>query len=486
MNILWVCTDQQRVDTLGCTGNPFVHTPNLDRMAEEGMLFTHAYSQSPVCAPSRGSFLTGRYPRTSGPRQNGQDISENEKLVPKFFSENGYFCGLSGKLHLSACHDSTGRLMERRIDDGYDIFSWSHHPQPIHGTNWPSNAYNQWLIKEGVEFKTTPREDCPYVKTGMPEEYHQTTWCVNEALSFMETARQYGKNWLFSINFFDPHHDFDPPEAYLEPYLAHLNELPLPNYAEGELSDKPVFQQKDHEEAYDHNGGFPYDKMSGYDHRMVKAAYFAMVDLIDHQMGRIFDYLKESGQDEDTLVIFHADHGENLGDHGMYLKGPYMYENNVHVPLILRYPGVIPAGIRRDALVELCDLAPTLLDLAGIPKYAGMQGNSFKTLLTDADAPDVFRSSVYAEYYNSNIAHRDPKAFLTMVADERYKLVRVHKRPGDPGVAGELYDLEEEPLERVNHYLDPAYADVKTRMLELLADRMADTIDPLPERKADW
>ena len=486
MNILWICTDQQRYDTLGCTGNPFVHTPNLDRLAEEGMLVTRAYSQSPVCAPSRGSFLTGRYPRTSGPRQNGQDIDPKERLLPRILKDHGYFCGLSGKLHLSACHDKTGRLTEPRIDDGYDFFSWSHHPQPVHGTNWPANAYNQWLIREGVEYKTTERADCRYVKTGMPEEYHQTTWCVNEALAFMETARQYGKDWMFSINFFDPHHDFDPPEAYFKPYLEDLDRLPLPEYKEGELDTKPIFQQKDHGGAYDNQGGYPYPAMTDHDHRMVKAAYYAMIDLIDRQVGRLLDYLKESGQEQDTLVVFHSDHGETLGDHGIYLKGPYMYECNVHVPLILRLPGVIPAGMRRDALVGLVDLAPTFLDLLSLPAEPGMQGRSFKPLLTDADAADCFRTSVYAEYYNANIAHRDPKAFLTMAVAKHYKLIRVHKRPGDPGVNGELYDLQERPLEQVNHYDDPAYAEVKTEMLECLADLMAETIDPLPLRKADW
>ena len=486
MNILWICTDQQRFDTLGCTGNPYVHTPNLNRLAAEGMLFTHAYSQSPVCAPSRGSFLTGRYPRTCGPRQNGQDIAPTERLLPRILKDHGYFCGLSGKLHLSACHDKTGRLTEPRIDDGYDFFSWSHHPQPIHGTNWPANAYNQWLIREGVEFKTSEREDCRFVKNGMPEKYHQTTWCVNEALAFMETARQYEKDWLFSLNFFDPHHDFDPPEEYLRPYLDHLEELPLPNYEEGELQNKPVFQQKDHASAYDGHGGYPFNEMTEKDHRMVKAAYYAMIDLIDVQVGRLLRYLKESGQEENTLVVFHSDHGETLGDHGMYLKGPYMYEVNVHVPLIMRLPGVIPAGVRRDALVELADLAPTFLDVLRLPREDGMQGQSFRKLLTEKDAADHFRDSVYAEYYNANIAHRDPKAFLTMTATERYKLIRVHQRPGDPGVSGELYDLQETPLERVNHYDDPAFRDVKLQMFELLSDRMADTIDPLPVRKADW
>lgn len=486
MNILWICTDQQRFDTLGCTGSEWVHTPNLDRLASEGVLFENAYAQSPVCAPSRGSFLTGRYPRTCGPRQNGQDIDAKERLLPRILADNGYYCGLAGKLHLSACHDNTGRLMEPRIDDGYHFFQWSHHPQPHHGTNWPANAYNQFLMQNGRDYLTPDRGDCPYVQTGVEEEWHQTAWCVNEAIHFMESARIFGKEWMFSLNCFDPHHPFDPPAEYLERYLNRLDEIPLPNYEEGELNNKPVFQQKDHEGAYDTKDYYAYEKMSEKDHRLIRAAYWAMVDLIDHQVGRLLDYLEETGQRKDTLILFHSDHGENLGDHGMYLKGPYFYENNVHVPLIISWPGKIPEGRRSRALVELTDLAPTLCEAAGIAPYEGFQGKSFWKLLTGEAELHSHRSSVYSEYYNSNINHRNPLAFATMVSDGRYKLVKVHKQEGEEGCCGELYDLEEQPLERVNHYEDPKLLNIRIRLLETMCDRMAQTCDPLPVRKSCW
>ncbi len=127
-NILWICTDQQRFDTLGCYGNPYVHTPNLDRLAEQSTLFEYAFSQSPVCTPSRSSFLTGRYPRTTRCRQNGQSIPSDEIPVTKMLHDAGYVCGLSGKLHISACNPSACHGTERRIDDGYDQFFWSHAP----------------------------------------------------------------------------------------------------------------------------------------------------------------------------------------------------------------------------------------------------------------------------------------------------------------------------------------------------------------------
>jgi arylsulfatase A-like enzyme len=133
-NILWICTDQQRFDTLGCYGNTFVNTPVLDKLAEEGALFETAISQSPVCSPSRGCFLTGRYPNTCRIRQNGADIPDTEVLVTKLFHENGYRCGLSGKLHIRACNPKSGCTeIESRIVDGYDEFHWSHDTAPVWG-----------------------------------------------------------------------------------------------------------------------------------------------------------------------------------------------------------------------------------------------------------------------------------------------------------------------------------------------------------------
>ncbi|MCI8624524.1 MAG: sulfatase-like hydrolase/transferase [Provencibacterium sp.] len=487
MNVLWFCTDQQRYDTLGCAGNPFVHTPNLDRLAAMGVRFDRAYSQSPVCAPSRASFLTGRYPTTCSVRQNGQDIDPRERLVPKILSEQGFACGLSGKLHISACGKATGRMSEPRIDDGYDCFQWSHHPGGHGpGNHWPSNAYTLWLDAQKVPYHTESLPDCKWVQTGMPEEFHQTAWCTNCAIDFIESAHKRSAPWMFSINAFDPHHPFDPPAEYLERYLKILDEIPLPNYQPGELENKPEFQKKDHEGAYNTKGNFPFEEMTDRDHRLIRAAYWAMVDLIDRQVGRLLDYLEQSGQMEDTLFIFCSDHGENLGDHGMYLKGPYFYENNVRVPLILAWPGKIEGGRVSRALVELSDLAPTICEAAGLAPEPQMQGKSLWPLLTGRSSLEEHRDSVYSEFYNANINHREPKAYDTMVFDGRYKLVRVHDFTHTLRCLGELYDLEEDPNETFNRYGDPAFAPVKERMLELLCDRMAQTCDPLPLRKASW
>ncbi|MCI8624522.1 MAG: sulfatase-like hydrolase/transferase [Provencibacterium sp.] len=482
-NILWICTDQQRSDTLGCYGNEFVHTPRLDGLAQKGVLFTRAYSQSPVCTPSRASFLTGRYPRATRCRQNGQSIPPDEKLVSKLFAEAGYNCGLAGKLHISACHASVCRTTERRIDDGYSVFHWSHHPQDFGGKNgWANNEYHIWLREQGTAYRTEPYEGSQQVQAGMPEPYHQTRWCADRAIDFIRANAAHRQPWFFSLNFYDPHHPFDPPREYLDRYRAVLEDIPLPNYQPGELENKNIFQQRELQNgAYNNNRRFRFEEMTGRDHRLVRAAYWAMVDLIDCQVGRILEALEACGEAENTLVIFTSDHGEMLGDHGIYLKGPHFYDCCVRVPLILALPGSVQQGVRSRALVELTDLAPTLLEAAGLPVWPGMQGRSFWPLLTGKAPLDCHREDVLAEYLNAMPNHRNPSAYLSMLRDERYKLIRQHGGPG-----GELYDLENDPNETHNLWDDPAYAQVRIDLTDRLCDRIAFTCDPLPEREAGF
>ena len=203
-NILWICSDQQRWDALGCLGNPFVTTPHADRLAAGGALFERCFAQSPICTPSRASFLTGRYPRTTRCRRNGQDIPADEVLVTRLLAEAGYGCGLVGKLHLSACHPSAAPLGERRIADGYAEFHRSHHPSP----DWPTNAYTRWLRERGARYRTPPLPDSRFVQRGMPEELHPSTWCAEVASGFIAHHGASERPWLLSVNLFDPHHPF--------------------------------------------------------------------------------------------------------------------------------------------------------------------------------------------------------------------------------------------------------------------------------------
>ncbi|MBT5874916.1 MAG: sulfatase-like hydrolase/transferase [Candidatus Latescibacteria bacterium] len=475
-NILWICSDQQRWDTLGCYGNTWVNTPNIDRLALGGTRFDHCYAQSPVCTPSRASFLTGRYPRTTRCRQNGQDIPDSEMLVTRLLADAGYTCGLAGKLHLSACNPTVTPTMERRISDGYSEFHWSHDSEPI----WPTNEYHTWLQAKGASRELRPHPECEYISLGPEPQDHQTTWCAEKTIDFVEAQESSPDPWLFSVNIYDPHHGFDAPESYLERYMDRLDDIPLPNFILGELDNKPPLQGHDHEKGHERYG-LPYKVMSDRDHRFVKASYWAMCDLIDTQTGRILQALERTGQAENTLVIYMSDHGEMLGDHGIYLKGPYFYDPAVRVPMIISLPSSISPRINTD-LVELTDLAPTLLDAAGLLRYPGMQGQSLWPVLSDQESVEpATREDVYCEYYNAMPWHQNPSAQTTMIRTHTHKLTVDHKNN-----TGELYDLNADPYETYNLWHDSGAVADKTEMLTRLCNRMAWTVDPLPARTANW
>jgi arylsulfatase A-like enzyme len=476
-NILWICTDQQRWDTLGCYGNEHVKSPNIDKLAAEGVLFENCFIQNPVCSPSRSSFLTGRYPRLTGCRQNGQGISRNEKVISKILQEAGYFCGLSGKYHLNPASPVYYPQGELRIDDGYDVFEWAHG----HAYKHPSNAYQKWLNDLGVEYKTEQHDSCKWIEKGMPEEYHQTTWCVERAMSFINSSKRFDMPWMFSVNIFDPHNPFDPPEEYLRRYTEHLSEIPLPNYVEGELDNKPRNQQMQHESSLNANPEnvktIPPAKMSEDDHRYVKAAYWAMCDLIDAQVGRLVDHLKKTGEYENTIIIFMSDHGEMLGDHGLYYKAINMYDAAIHIPFIIHYPAKLKPR-RYKNTIEAMHIAPTLVEAAGLSEELGMQCKSIWKQMVNSE--EIEGEDIYCEYYNSLKEIRLPSSdnFATMIRNENYKLMIYHGSS-----EGELYDLKNDPNETVNLFDNAKYADKKTEMLIRLCNKMAWTTDPLPLRR---
>src|SRR5690554_3302614 len=198
-NILWYCTDQQRYDTICALGNKYIHTPNLDRLTQNGVAFTNTYTQCPVCTPSRATFLTGKYPATHHVQRNGNDyFPSSEVLVTKLMADAGYDCGLIGKLHLSRCD---GRTERRPENDGYRVYKWSHHPNP----DYPEgHDYADWLKEEkGVDPIELYRKLSGSVGVGVPAELHQTTWCSEMAIRFIKEDRK--RPWLLSVNPFDPH-----------------------------------------------------------------------------------------------------------------------------------------------------------------------------------------------------------------------------------------------------------------------------------------
>ena len=481
-NILLICTDQQRYDALGCYGNPHVQTPNIDGLAREGVLFEQCYVQNPVCGPSRASLLTGRYPRANGLWANGVSIPLHERLFSRALADDGYDCGLIGKMHLAACY--RGRTEPRR-DDGFRVYCWAH--DPSHGS--PENAYHRWLEAHHPDLYAAAMVNGPGRQghepvrfDTMPTAAHYSRWVGDEAIAFLRASPERDQPFFLFANFYDPHHPFVAPREYLDRYDP--AKLPRPLGGPDDLANRPAVLTDASRASYGgHARGFadhPPDEIQG-----IVAAYYAMVTLIDDEVGRILAALDELDLAQDTLVIFTSDHGELLGDHGLLLKGPMFYEGSVRVPLILRWPGKLPAGVRRPDLVQWLDLCPTILEAAGAPPLPGVQGQSLLPLARgDADAPT--RGWALCEYRDSGHPYQPP-VHATMLRRGRYKLVVHHGQPAtDRPRGGELYDLETDPGELHNRWDDPAHTQARLDLERFLLDALVATEDRTQPREAFW
>ncbi len=481
-NILWYCTDQQRADTIHAYGNDEIHTPNLDRFARRGVGFNRAYCQAPICTPSRASMLTGRYPATTQVHRNGNaHFRESEVLITRILADAGYDCGLIGKLHLAGAEHE----IEPRTDDGYRLFEWSHHPHP----NIKGNRYADWLRDEkGEDPEILFEALTSSYGEGLDRELHQTTWCSEMAIRFIHEKRS--GPWMLSINPFAPHPPMLPPKEFLDQYNP--DELSYPIFRDSDITHQQAFQQIDQQTIVATDPRLTPDVCldtsdpdigrmgsippASYDAKQMKACYYAEITLLDEQFGRIIDHLEATNQLDNTLIVFHSDHGEMLGDHGLLYKGCRFFEGLVHVPLIVAGPG-LQQNLRSDALVELVDIAPTLLDVANISIPASMQGSSLYPLLSgDADI-EHHKSHVFCEYHDAMAAgtvNTDDREFDashgTMYFDGRYKLCVYHGHD-----LGELYDLETDPNEFNDLWNDPRYDDLKLRLLSRHLDAFAAT-----------
>lgn len=450
-NILWICTDQQRWDTVRALGNPHIRTPNLDRLVETGVAFTHAYCQTPICTPSRASFLTGYYPDTVHGCINGNERWDDAKpLITKTLANAGYDCGLSGKLHLSAAQ---GRI-EPRPDDGYRVFHWSHHPKD----DWPKgHAYADWLRSKGTSYGELKKKH-----GAIPAKYHQTTWCTDRAIDFIKEKRS--GPWLFSLNCFDPHPPFDPPKEYVARF--DIPSLPGPAFRPSDVAAQrrlaAVNFQTQCQDPRTFHG------------KRLQAKYWGQIELIDENVGRLLKVLDETGQREDTLVIFTSDHGDMVGDHGLRAKGCRFYEPLVRVPLILSWPARLKQGLRSEALVQLTDLVPTLLEINGLPVPEDMQGKSLVPILTGGGDPHRHRDVVRSVYY---CVLQGPQSRATMIRTRRHKLVVYHGHG-----LGELFDMQEDPGEFTNLWDDPNHGDLRFELLTRSFDATAFAIDTGPPR----
>lgn len=471
-NILVVCTDQQRYDSLGCYGNAAAQTPNIDRLARQGAVFERCYTPSPVCAPARASLLLGQFPHVHGLWSNGVTLPSRRPLLGAILKEAGYDCGLVGKFHLSSSFD--GRT-EPRFDDGFRVFEWASDP----GHASPENSYHRWLRKVHPDIWENSFRDVSDAAAykRVPTEAHYSHWVADRTIDYLRSGRDTTKPFFFVANFHDPHHPFAAPPEYVERFRD--ADLPQPIPAPVPRDDVPQIHRDLSAGRQGPSGGFASHSPESL--REVIVAYYAMVSMVDDEVGRILSALEDTGEADETLVIFTSDHGEMLGDHGQLLKGPLFYEGAVRVPLLLRWPQCVAPTRRISGLVQTMDIFSTCLNAAGVDPPPATQSIDLVGLATGHQMKA--RPWVLCEYRNSGFP-LDPPVYATMIRDSQYKLVFYHDSEKDR--PGELYDLCADPSESVNRWRDPGAADVRRELTEKLADAFMATEDRSTSRDAPW
>jgi arylsulfatase len=460
-NILLFCTDQQRFDTIRALGNEHIRTPHLDRLAANGVAFENAYCQTPICTPSRASFMTGCYASALHVNRNGNEYFPEQwqdRLIGRQLKNAGYDCGMVGKFHLSSSY----RRVEPRLNDGYRLYEWSHAPR----ADWPveRQGYLRWLRDKGVDFKKEygkrklPDRPAQF-NAGIAAEFHETAWCADTAAKWIREGLR--RPWFITVNTYAPHPPFHPPPEFLE--RVDPAPIPLPLWRPSDAFAQAKLAKVDFQSKPRDPGTYPS--------RMMKAAYFAQVEFVDDQFGRVVKALESTGQLDSTLIVFMSDHGESMGDHGLMFKGCRFYEGLAHVPLIFSWPARFRRGVRSKALVELTDVVPTLLEASGIGRPNYLHGRSLYPILSGNTGIDRHRDFARSEYHDA--LELPDASHANMLRNERYKLVYYHGH-----TAGELFDLEKDPGEFHNLWDDPKHLALRAELTKQIFDAVMLTTDP--------
>lgn len=456
-NILFLMTDQQRYDSLGCYGASFAHTPNLDRLAAEGAVFEQCYANNPICTPSRASLMTGRHLADHGVFRLNDNLCEDIPLFTERLQQQGYQTALFGKLHVSAMDTE---VSQRHPRDGFEIYE----PclEGCQRMDAPYQAYAQWLREVDPEFHDRLKAEGRELRHP-PRNRHMTYWAAERTIDFLRNRRDPARPFFCKMSIFEPH---NPYEHYPREMGALVDPDAIPDPVPRGKGPEPRDIERERHENY--FGDF--DDFTAGALRTMRHGYHSAVAYADLEFGRVLDTLAELGLAEDTLVIFTSDHGDMLGDHDLLVKGAFFFDPNVRVPLIMRWPGGIRGGQRLSGLVQLHDLAATVLAAAGVGEDERMATMPDARNLLDLATGRAARVHDHAIccYRNSGMRRGDiypePPVDATMIRDERYKLNVWHEN-GE----GELYDMESDPLERKNLWEVTAMSGVRESMHQQLA-----------------
>lgn len=451
-HILLIMTDQHRADWLGCAGNPGVRTPHLDALAERGVRFSRASCNSPVCAPSRAALASGQYPHRTGVLHNKHNFPVDCPTYYQALRSAGYRVGVVGKTDLHKADHYYGETGELPLLYHFG-FTHPHETEGKGNASKPgqrprtkgefplAGPYQRHLKEHGLlqaflddRAKRAAQPAWHAEAAALPPEHFHDSYIGGKACEFIRQVPD-DAPWHLFVSFVGPHHPWDVPAAYANAYADTVYPPGIPAAPVGKpawIRDRMARQSEGMTD-----GGL----------QRAKQHYAGAISLIDHWVGRILEQVEERGFTDNTVVVFCSDHGEMLGDHGLFYK-TVMYESALRIPLIIADPRHGRRGTVSDALAELADLHPTMLELAGVEyPRSRLDGQSLLPLMRGEEG---FRKSFQiSELLNSR-----------MISDSKYKYIETYN--DQP----ELYDLEEDPEEQRN--LAGALPHVAERMLKLM------------------
>jgi arylsulfatase A-like enzyme len=487
-NVLFIMCDQLRADYLSCYGHPTLRTPHIDGLAQRGRRFTRAYAQGSVCGASRMSFYTGRYVSSHGCLWNFVPLSVGQKTLGDHLRPHGVRCAVVGKTHVEPDLEGASRLgLDIAQGPGRLAMEGGFEPYARDDGIWPpgfkatGNAYCDWLRQCGYggdnpwhDHANSGRGRNGEVLSGwrmrwagepaaIEERHSETPYTTDRAIAFMREAGD--APWVLHLSYIKPHWPYVAPTPYHAMYSA-ADILP-PVRAESERTHPhPVlagFQQ------YGPSRTFSTDGVR----ETVVPVYMGLIRQIDDHLGRLFAYLKESGRDRDTLIVFTSDHGDYLGDHWLGEKELF-HDPVVRVPLIVVDPrpqAQATRGSACDDLVESIDVVPTILDSLGLPQPAEwLEGRSLLPLLHGAagargkDLVVCENSYAFRDEVRLHTGQPVHGCHMTMLRSDRWKLIH-HE-----GLPPQLFDLRSDPQELVDLGREPAWAGIRAELLAAMFD----------------
>lgn len=452
-NIILIITDQQRYDTISALGFPYMDTPNLDRLVDEGTSFDNCHVTAPSCAPARASLFTGYYPHVTGIMRNGDRWRHSwvEDL-----NAAGYHCVNIGKMHSNPFETPLG-FHQRYVVENKDRYLQGRY----YFDEWDKALQARGLVKQQRELyrqRDDYRERMGAFSWDLPPETHSDNFVGGLAQWWLNTYPKTAPLFL-QIGFPGPHPPYDPTPEAAAAYID--RDLPLPEVTQAELDGQPppYRRYRQHNTEVDHDSVVHLLEPTRLQLQRLRAYYAANVSMIDQQVGQIMEALETQGYLENSIVIFTSDHGDCLGDHGQIQKWT-MYDIITRVPAIFWAPGRVSAGQRVGALCQWMDIGRTILELAGVEPAADMQAVSLLPALRGENWRG--REFVFAEH-PADGNYEGP--YQTMIRSERYKLA--HFMGED---YGQLFDLDADPGELDNRWDDAALAGVKRELLAALLD----------------